>query len=381
MGQGRRLSVLLLVLLAVARAAPPAAAAPAKSMGYLVLDFRDTPSDDTYVAVDVATGATKSLGIWGYADAGFNPQLTKAVVVQILVDNGREGPLTSRLLLTPLDKRLSTTLWTFHSGQLTSEPTWSPNGSQIALGLSVAGTDGGTPSTSHPVRPGLWVIDVRTHHRRLVVSGDVAAAAWNPDGRRIAYLALNQAGLPVAVDTVPVTGNGHPRRIANLTNQNYSGTTTISWSPDGRTLAVDESTGTPDPYPNTGVVTYPAKGGRGTTILPFVRTTTRRYAGAAYLPGGKALVVAAFPDPPPVTSAPQSSASATVPAAPPTTPSAGPPSSSSSPTTAYSFFAPSSLPTRPHTMQILTVRTQPPYSSHRLFTLPGNAYLVGWVPG
>jgi Tol biopolymer transport system component len=136
-------------------------------------------------------------------------------------------------------------------------PAWSPDGKQIALN---------SETVIHPfARVGfadLWVVDVATGHKRLIVSGqdrvqhgagDASQPSWSPHGNRIAYWGIRGDTGWRDVWTIPAAG-GKPVDVTNDVATDWNPV----WSPDGRYLyfgsdrggslnlwrvAIDEATG------------------------------------------------------------------------------------------------------------------------------------------
>lgn len=95
-------------------------------------------------------------------------------------------------------------------------PTWSPDGHWIAF----------ANLTGH--KEGLWVVQPNGAHRHLVARGFVYPFAWSPGGKTIA-LAVDDKVSIVGVD------GRTPRRLRLRRLQDVGA---LSWSPDGRLLAL-----------------------------------------------------------------------------------------------------------------------------------------------
>ncbi|HVG07957.1 MAG TPA: protein kinase [Thermoanaerobaculia bacterium] len=104
-------------------------------------------------------------------------------------------------------------------------PTWSPDGKEIAVG---------TESISEPFqrtsRSQLWGIRVADGRKRLLSNGDAVQPSWSPHGYRIAYWGLGHNSERV-IWTIPVEG-GEPVRAVAEGPLNWNPV----WSPDGRYL-------------------------------------------------------------------------------------------------------------------------------------------------
>jgi len=138
---------------------------------------------------------------------------------------------------------------------LESQPALSPDGNQVAFiwdggvagraNLYVRLSDGGVP---------------------LLLAGDElpkSAPTWSPDAKRIAFLR------GAAIYVIPVLG-GTERKLAQLNSISRSqagGTAQLSWSPDGRFIAVHGSAKEGEP---AGIFLVPTEGGEPTrlTLLP-----------------------------------------------------------------------------------------------------------------
>ena len=114
-------------------------------------------------------------------------------------------------------------------------PAWSPDGKQIAVT---------TETVSHPFsRVGyseLWVVDVVSGEKRLIVSGrgraergegDASQASWSPHGYRIAYWGVRGNTGWRDIWTIPA-GGGPPVEVTNDVATDWNPV----WSPDGRFL-------------------------------------------------------------------------------------------------------------------------------------------------
>src|SRR5262249_3139173 len=114
-------------------------------------------------------------------------------------------------------------------------PAWSPDGKQIAVN---------SESVNHPfARIGysdLWVVDVATGEKRLLVSGegrahrgggDASEASWRAQGHRSASGGLRGNAGWRAIWTIPV-GGGEPVAVTNDPATDWNPV----WSPDGRFL-------------------------------------------------------------------------------------------------------------------------------------------------
>lgn len=115
------------------------------------------------------------------------------------------------------------------------EPSWSPDGSQIAfLRHSVLG------DSLDPTNPsGLWLLDVATGEERLLVpiTGflvGVEAPVWSPDGRWLAY---NAPGLADTDIWVVAVDGGEPIQVGNLPGADAI----ISWAPNSQELIFTNS--------------------------------------------------------------------------------------------------------------------------------------------
>ncbi len=140
---------------------------------------------------------------------------------------------------------------------------WSPDGAMLLVYA--------TWETATPVKTGIWVYSIGDQGIGLpqpvlepadVVSpvaqndGRVTAAAWSPDGTRIAYTFQAEAW-------VYNLRSGEVRRVTGLTesplsrpkgSEPFDGVREIAWSPDGARLALGMSCNCASPWSGVGVV-------------------------------------------------------------------------------------------------------------------------------
>ena len=139
-------------------------------------------------------------------------------------------------------------------------PSWSPDGKEIVI----ATYSQDIPATHTP--SALWVVNVASGAKRLLIENFAMQPSWSPAGRRIAFWFTGSGGRR-DVATIAATG-GEPVLVTNTANTNWNPV----WSPDGRFLyfasdrggnmafwrvAIDETTGRVLSEPE--VVSTPAK--------------------------------------------------------------------------------------------------------------------------
>jgi TolB protein len=136
------------------------------------------------------------------------------------------------------------------------DPTWSPDGTQIAY-MGMIGAD--TFESGDEQLPDIYVVNVDGSDRRNLTSTPdwiEVAPEWSPDGKQIAFMSedINQDSLTLSV----ISADGSSRRsLTDLDWQPYRGTngyllwiSGLSWSPDGTRIAFsDRATTGNDSWP------------------------------------------------------------------------------------------------------------------------------------
>jgi Tol biopolymer transport system component len=110
-------------------------------------------------------------------------------------------------------------------------PTWSPDGSEIAVADEALGLPFGRSSVSR-----IWAVNVETGARRLVTEHDAVEPAWSPDGRRIAFWGLKGDDPQRDVYTVAADGSQSAREAAVPVMDDPPVDWSPVWTADGRGL-------------------------------------------------------------------------------------------------------------------------------------------------
>lgn len=107
------------------------------------------------------------------------------------------------------------------------DPAWSPDGKEL-----VVSTDRfSDPAKRSRIPSQLWILDVATGAKRLLTNGDAVQPRWSPNGKRIAYWALQPGGGQRDLWTIPASG-GQALQVTNDEALDWNPV----WSPDGKYL-------------------------------------------------------------------------------------------------------------------------------------------------
>jgi len=105
-------------------------------------------------------------------------------------------------------------------------PAWSPDGKEIVY--SVEGAN--NPSSRITFPSELWVVNVATREKRLLLRGDGVQPHWSPHGSRIAYWGIQKGGQR-DIWTIPA-GGGESVPVTDDAALDWNPV----WSPDGKYL-------------------------------------------------------------------------------------------------------------------------------------------------
>ena len=108
-------------------------------------------------------------------------------------------------------------------------PTWSPDGSKIAIA-----TEAHSDPYGRTAQSALWVVDVGSGETRKITDGDAMQPTWSPNGQRIAFWGLRDfaaGGAQREIGTVSAEG-GEPVWVTEDPAVDWS----PAWAPDSETL-------------------------------------------------------------------------------------------------------------------------------------------------
>ena len=178
-------------------------------------------------------------------------------------------------------------------GSSSGQPTWSPDGRQIAFvrGPSVASA----VTSATALRFGdLFVMRADgSEATRLTRGGPDAAPAWSPDGREIAFIRGYDLNLPSGGMDVYVvdSAGGAPRP---LTRTAGSEETAPAWSPDGSRIAFERST-PQTPYDGKAAIFVVDRDGTGERLVLEHRHFTSGSYSLAWSPDGRTIAFETSP--------------------------------------------------------------------------------------
>jgi Tol biopolymer transport system component/serine/threonine protein kinase len=110
-------------------------------------------------------------------------------------------------------------------------PSWSPDGKQLVCGdESVSFTP-----TSRGMMSSLWIVDVQSGKRQLLLDRDGVQPSWSPHGQRIAYWGIVGESAQRDLWTIDPHGKDPRKSIVRVTNDAAVDWNPV-WSPDGQYL-------------------------------------------------------------------------------------------------------------------------------------------------
>jgi serine/threonine protein kinase len=109
-------------------------------------------------------------------------------------------------------------------------PAWSPDAKEIAV--STAEQD--LPNLRNATPSSIWIVNVESGAKRMLVESDAMQPAWSPDGKRVAYWFMQAQGGKREVAVISASG-GEPVIVSRDGTINWNPV----WSPDGRFLYYD----------------------------------------------------------------------------------------------------------------------------------------------
>jgi serine/threonine protein kinase/Tol biopolymer transport system component len=110
-------------------------------------------------------------------------------------------------------------------------PSWSPDGTHLVCGAENVGF---TP-TSRGSMSSLWIVDVRSGQRRLLLDRDGVQPNWSPHGNRIAFWGIVGESAQRDLWTIDPSAKDPRSSIVRVTNDEAVDWNPV-WSPDGQYL-------------------------------------------------------------------------------------------------------------------------------------------------
>jgi eukaryotic-like serine/threonine-protein kinase len=103
-------------------------------------------------------------------------------------------------------------------------PSWSPDGKELVVATNQQ------PVPAIKSRSSLWIVNVESSAKRLLIDGIALQPSWSPDGKRIAFWYTGDRGKRIVATISP--DGGEPVVFAETSNTNWNPV----WSPDGKYL-------------------------------------------------------------------------------------------------------------------------------------------------
>jgi serine/threonine protein kinase/Tol biopolymer transport system component len=110
-------------------------------------------------------------------------------------------------------------------------PSWSHDGKELVCGTESVGF---TP-TSRGTMSSLWIVDVQSGGRRLLLARDGVQPSWSPNGHRIAYWGIVGESAQRDLWTIDPSAKDRKKAIVRVTNDAAVDWNPV-WSPDGQYL-------------------------------------------------------------------------------------------------------------------------------------------------
>jgi len=186
-----------------------------------------------------------------------------------------------RIFIYDTESKLETPLTAGNQAELA--PTWSPDGRHVAFiknfqEVSVYDT------RNHDIRilargsfPQLPVAGPRFTFQRLL--------AWSPDGSKIAYISSGSHGFRNA--WIVAGAGGEPHQATSLATVN---SVSVSWSPDGRSLAVDAALGSDLDGRQSLIIVRPSDGAEPKFTAKILPVGTPVYYHHSFTADGRRIV-------------------------------------------------------------------------------------------